>query len=76
MARRFFSMKEAAYKALWPSLRCFLDFQDLEVEIAADEMTFTIRSHTGRCPPALAAKLVGRFVQRGDLFASSAVAEV
>ena len=73
-ARRIFSMKEAAYKALWPIIGCFLDFHNLEVRLAADIVTFAVCSHSDRCPKELAASLTGRFTQRGALFISAVCA--
>ncbi len=70
MARLIFSMKEAAYKALWPILRCFLDFQDLEIGMVPGASAFTIRSHSDRCPQALAASLIGKFTRRGAFMVS------
>lgn len=55
-----FSAKEAVYKALWPILRCFLDFQDLEIMLDADLCSFRVRSHSPLCPPTLAAAVHGR----------------
>jgi 4'-phosphopantetheinyl transferase EntD len=67
-----FSIKEAAYKALWPRLRCFLDFHDLEVLIDRAAARFTIASRSARCPPELASAIEGRFAQVLDLFAAGA----
>lgn len=54
-----FSAKEAVYKALWPILRCFLDFQDLEIMLNADLCSFRVESRSPRCPPALVAAVRG-----------------
>lgn len=55
-----FSAKEAAYKALWPLLRRFLDFHDLEILHSPDRCAFQARPRTPSCPEALAASMHGR----------------
>lgn len=72
-ARRIFSMKEAAYKALWPLQRAFMEFHELEVQPVPACGTFTVVVRAGACPPALAARLTGRFMRLGSLLASGAV---
>jgi 4'-phosphopantetheinyl transferase EntD len=67
-----FSIKEAAYKALWPALRRFLDFHDLEVFVDHPAARFTILSRSVHCPPALAAAIEGRFALLGGLLAAGA----
>lgn len=66
--RLVFCAKEAAYKALYPSLRKFLDFPDLRVELAADG-TFAV-SPTGPLP-GVHAPLRGRYRVAGDLLAAA-----
>ena len=69
-AKLMFSAKEAAYKALWPSLRHFLDFHDIEVRIDLYAGRFAVISHTERCPGESEAQLEGRFLEVSGLFAT------
>ena len=72
-AKLAFSMKEAAYKALWPVLRSFLEFHDIETVVDEAQGRFSVASRTGRCPDDLAARIDGRFQRVGELFAAGAV---
>lgn len=67
-----FSAKEAAYKALWPILGCFLDFHDLRLQLGPVPRTFTVRSRSPDCPPDLACALEGRFVDSQAAVATAA----
>lgn len=67
-----FSAKEAVYKALWPILRRFLDFHDLEIMLDADLCSFRIGSHSPLCPPVLAAAVHGGIALLEDGVAAAA----
>ncbi len=69
-AKLLFSAKEAAYKALWPLLKQFLDFHDLEIRIGAGADSFTVISHAEGCPAEIAARIEGRFTEVDGLFAT------
>jgi 4'-phosphopantetheinyl transferase EntD len=75
-ARLLFSTKEAAYKALWPVTREFLEFHDLEVRIDHERARFTVISHTPRCPADLARRLEGRFARAHGLLATGVILPV
>jgi 4'-phosphopantetheinyl transferase EntD len=70
-AQLVFSAKESAYKALWPVLRQFLDFHDLEIRFAGDQESFAVVSHAAACPAALAGRLDGRWLEVGGLIATA-----
>jgi 4'-phosphopantetheinyl transferase EntD len=72
MAKMIFGIKEAAYKALWPSLRQILDFRDIEIILDETDARFVVISHTELCPAACAARLLGRYVRGKDYFAAGA----
>lgn len=73
-ARRLFAVKEAAYKALWPTLWTFLDFHDLEVRFL-EGGTWRVESRAELLPAALAAAVRGRIaVRAGLLVATAAIA--
>jgi 4'-phosphopantetheinyl transferase EntD len=71
-AKRVFSMKEAAYKAIWPVLRLVLDFHDIEIQLGGDDAKFAVVSRSDRCPADLAARIVGRSMSCGRFFAAGA----
>jgi 4'-phosphopantetheinyl transferase EntD len=71
-AKMIFGIKEAAYKALWPSLRLVLDFHDLEILLDGGESRFCVVSRSERCPADLAARIGGRYRQLGGYFVAGA----
>jgi 4'-phosphopantetheinyl transferase EntD len=73
VARLLFSAKEAAYKALWPVIREFLEFHDLEVSIDHERARFAVLSRTPRCPANLAQRLEGRFGRVHGLLATGVI---
>lgn len=72
-ARLVFSAKEAAYKALWPLTRNFLELHDLEIRFDMDAASFTVISHTDLCSPGLTARMDGRFMEITGLIATGVV---
>jgi 4'-phosphopantetheinyl transferase EntD len=70
-AKLSFCCKEAAYKALWPVLRRFLDFHQLEICWQADRR-FTVVAQGEGCPPELATALDGRWCPSGRWLAAAA----
>lgn len=68
--RLLFSAKEAAYKALWPVTRRFLDFHDLAVRLDPDRRSFVVSSHRGGFTTKAAARMDGRFLETGGLIAT------
>lgn len=69
-AKSVFTMKEAAYKALWPLLRRFLDFHDIEIVPGIDADEFAVLAPTGLVPKDLSARLHGRHRRCGGLLVS------
>lgn len=71
-ARLYFSAKEAAYKALWPILRHFLDFNELGIRFGPGAAAggFSVIAHSSACPPELAAALEGRYLQTPGFLAT------
>jgi 4'-phosphopantetheinyl transferase EntD len=74
-ARQIFSMKEAAYKALWPQLQNFLGFQEFEVQFDAPGAVFRLIAHDGVCPAELARRVHGRWLRKSGWIASAAALE-
>jgi 4'-phosphopantetheinyl transferase EntD len=71
-AKLLFSIKEATYKALWPSVRQVLDFQDIEIVLDPTGARFAVVSWCDICPANVAARIVGRYVQDEDYMAAGA----
>jgi len=71
-AKLLFSIKESIYKCLWPSVRSFIDFTEMQVLLNADGVSYQAIPHTEKCPPALSEKLQGRYVRTDELVLSSA----
>ena len=70
-AKLLFSIKEAVYKCLWPSVREFIDFKEIQVELLSHD-SFRAIPHTDKYPVELAEKLEGRFLTTTELVISSA----
>ncbi|MBC6945357.1 MAG: phosphopantetheinyl transferase [Gammaproteobacteria bacterium] len=66
-----FSAKEAVYKALWPLLGRFIDFQEVAILLHADGVGFSVQAHGSNCPVPLAAALQGRIRHLAGLVATA-----
>ena len=66
-ARLYFAVKESIYKCVWPFVRRFIDFQEVEVELDLEGG----RYHARACSPSLDKNLVGAI--RGSFFADGKV---
>ena len=66
-AKRLFGMKEAIYKAIYPTVRRFVDFQEMRVEIDAHEQTFLAHPSLKDYPEDFLSELRGRFCERNGL---------
>jgi 4'-phosphopantetheinyl transferase EntD len=68
LAILFFSAKEAYYKCQYPLTRTFLDFQDVEIDIAPESGRFVARLLKAGVPRGIS-RLEGRFaVGEGSVF--------
>jgi 4'-phosphopantetheinyl transferase EntD len=70
-AKLVFSAKEAAYKALWPLLRSFIEFHELEIQFDVPAGRFAVIPHSSACPAQTAARIEGRFMEISGLFATA-----
>ena len=71
-ARLLFSIKESLFKCVWPSLRCWIDFTDMEIVPGLDEGSWQAVSRCGQVPDSITARLQGRWnVSRGYLLAGA-----
>jgi len=68
LAKLIFSAKESVFKCVWPELRRFVDFQEVEIRLDIDRNTFSALPHADDLSPDLFGRLRGRFGQTGELF--------
>ena len=71
-AKLLFSIKEAIYKCIYPTVRTFVDFQEMKVEVDSGSHRFAAEAHTPACDQALISRLEGKFATVGELVVSSA----
>jgi 4'-phosphopantetheinyl transferase EntD len=67
-----FSIKESIYKCLWPLVRCFIDFTEMEVRLNPETCTYIAISHTDKCSADLIRQLQGRYMEKSGLVCTSA----
>lgn len=67
-----FSAKESLYKCVWPTLRQFIDFQEIEIRLDLAGYRYAAVSHNPQLPDALINRIHGRFMHMGDLIITSA----
>ncbi len=67
-----FSIKESIYKCIWPSVRCFIEFCEVEVVLNTDDNRFSIISHTAKIPNEITQRLSGGYRLLDKLIVSSA----
>ena len=60
-AKLLFSAKESVYKCIWPSIRRFVDFSEITVEIEPGAGKFRAKPNHNGLPPGIFAELNGRF---------------
>ncbi len=68
----FFSAKESLFKCVWPTLRRFIDFQEIEIQLNLGNHTFTADSHNSELPDALIKRVRGRYMQNDGLIITAA----
>lgn len=71
-AKLLFSIKESIYKCLWPLIREFVDFTEIEVRLVDDSNQYEAIAHTAKCDAAPVDRLSGRYRRYGKLILASA----
>jgi 4'-phosphopantetheinyl transferase EntD len=71
-AKLLFSIKEAIYKCIYPSVREFVDFLEMKVILDATTQRFTAQACTPSCEPELIARLEGAYRMANGLVLSGA----
>jgi 4'-phosphopantetheinyl transferase EntD len=74
LAKLIFSAKESVFKSVWPRVRRFIDFTDVEIGLRIDEARFVAIPRSDRLPADLFARLEGRFAERGNLIVTAVTA--
>lgn len=72
LAKLVFSAKESIFKCIWPQVRRFVDFQEVEIRLNLDAGTFSARPQSDDLPTASFRRLRGRFRRTGELLATAA----
>ena len=73
LAKVIFSAKESLYKCVWPEIRRFIDFLDVEIQLDLKANTFAARSRNNELPAELFLKVSGRFGQTHDKILTAAM---
>lgn len=71
LAKLIFSAKESVFKCIWPQVRRFVDFQEVEIELDLEKNTFTAAPCSDDLCPDLFRRLSGRFGQTRELFVTA-----
>ncbi len=71
-AKLLFSIKESIYKCMWPLIRQFVDFTEIEVRLVDDSDRYEAIAHTAKCDAVPIDRLSGRYRRHGKLILASA----
>jgi 4'-phosphopantetheinyl transferase EntD len=71
-AKIIFSAKETVYKCVWPTIRRFVDFQEIEIQIDFEARSFHALAHSGQLPDDLINNIHGRYTESNALVISAA----
>ena len=71
-AKLLFSIKESIYKCMWPLIRQFVDFTEIEVRLVDDSDRYEAIAHTAKCDAVPVDRLSGRYRRYGKLILASA----
>ena len=72
-AKLIFSAKESVFKCVWPHIRRFIDFDEVEVRLDLERNTFEARPRTDSLHAELFQRLSGRFGETDTQFVTSAI---
>jgi 4'-phosphopantetheinyl transferase EntD len=71
-AKLLFSTKEAVYKCLFPLLKEYVDFLEMEIILDEQTLTFSAKPHATRLDPNLIARIRGHYRYHSELVISAA----
>lgn len=72
VAKIIFSAKESIYKCIWPTVRRYVDFQDVEITVDLAAGRYAAVAREASLPANLFPVLRGHYFVRGDLLATTA----
>lgn len=72
LAKLIFSAKESVFKCIWPTVRRFVDFPDVEIQLDLDRNTFRARPWVDDLPADIFRRLRGQFGETKKLFVTAA----
>jgi 4'-phosphopantetheinyl transferase EntD len=72
LSKILFSAKESVFKCIWPTVRRFVDFQELEIRLDLDTETFTAIPGNENLPVELIKKIRGRYALTEKLIVTAA----
>jgi 4'-phosphopantetheinyl transferase EntD len=75
LAKVIFSAKESLFKCVWPTLRRFIDFQDIELQLDIERKRFRAAAHSKELPAQVIGNVCGRWTETGGLIVSAAYAQ-
>jgi len=70
-AKLIFSAKESIFKCIWPSVRRFVDFQEVSVQLDLDRNAFAASARSTELPADLLERLRGRIGRADGLLVTS-----
>ena len=71
-AKLLFSIKESIYKCLWPSIRHFIDFTEIHVQLNESDGSYSATPYTDKLSKEFLQRLRGRYKQHEGLILTSA----
>ena len=71
-AKLLFSIKEAVYKCIYPTINCYVDFQEMEISLQEHDSSFSAQSHSPNFDAHLLDGLQGRYYRNTEFVLSSA----
>jgi len=71
-AKLIFSAKESIFKCIWPTIRHFVDFQDIGIQIDINANTFAPVEWADSLPAPLIASISGRYLLRNGWIMTTA----
>jgi 4'-phosphopantetheinyl transferase EntD len=72
LGKLIFSAKESLFKCAWPTLKQFIDFQDIEIRLDLAANSFAAIAQNRQLPDAFIRRIQGRYIRTGDLIITAA----
>ena len=72
LAKLIFSAKESVFKCIWPRVRRFIDFQEVEIRMNLDDNTFVALPNSSDLQTEFFSRIRGRFGETQTLYVTTA----